>query len=120
MAKKTPKIGTPLGYGPCGVNEVSTPQITDNNPDGPYSKPSYASDPANGYPSENVGGTKRFSFTELVGQGESPNKGDVNVITPDGISSSKGKDKGRQYTWGGGTDGEWNDNDFDNGNLTGM
>ena len=118
--KKVPVVGSALGYPSAAVDAFTPPPRSDNNPDGPYSKPSYASDPSRGYPSENIGGTKRFSFTELVGQGESPNKGDVYVNTANGVSSSKGKDKGCQYNWGDGEDGIWNDNKFDNGNLTGM
>lgn len=118
--KKSAIVGSAIGYPSVPTRETVEPPKSDNNPDGPYAKPSYASDPSRGYPSENIGGTKRFSFTELVGQGESPNKGDVIVNTANGISSSKGKNKGCQYNYGNGNSGVWNDNEFDNGNLTGM
>lgn len=104
---------------PVAIEAYEPTPRSDNNPSY-LPVPGYETDPANGYRKSNPGGTERFSFTELVGKGECVNAPDCIVQTADGVSSSKGKDKGRQYTWGNGDAGVWNDTDFDNGNLTGM
>lgn len=109
MAKKK----LPLLIG-AAIGEYNTP-VSDNNPDGPYPKPDY-----------DLNGCKRYrngkiSFVDRVADGESPNKGDVNMITANGVSSSKGQGKNSEYNWGYGTDGIFNKNrDWDGGNLTGM
>ena len=63
---------------------------------------------------------KLMKFADLVAPGESPNKPDLYVQNANGVSSAFGKDKGRQYTWGDGDAGNWNDNKFDDSNMTGM
>jgi len=90
------------------------PPRPDNNPSsGLVKKPNYA---LNGCPYPEG----KMFMPGFVDDGGSPNRGDVNVITADGVASSKGRDKGRQYNYGFSTDGAWNDNDFEGGNMTGM
>lgn len=114
MGKKTIP-GSQIGYPIVIGGEYSPPQIPDNNPDGVMKKPDYSSDPSAG----NYGKNK-FDFAGLVGKGESPNVGDVNVITPNGIASSKGQGNNCQYNWWKGNSGIWNKNkEWDGGNRTG-
>ena len=58
-------------------------------------------------------------FCEAVAPGEGANAPDVTVHTPSGVSHSFGKNKNRQYNYGNGSDGQWNNNDFEGGNLSG-
>lgn len=88
--------------------------ISDNNPDGPSELPN---DNLNGCL---YSGNKVF-FPDIVSKGESPEAPDVNTITANGVSKSRGQDKGRQYNWGTGTDGHWNEGgEWVGANLTGM
>lgn len=118
--KKLTDVGSTLGYPtPISMGDELAPDM-DNNPAGVIPIPNYSTDPSRGYPSENIGGTKRFSFTELVAKGESRADGDVNVNTANGVSSSKGQNKGAQYNYCEQQSGEWGDNQpFDGANITG-
>lgn len=104
------------------TKEWKSESVSDNNPSsGLLPIPDYSTDPANGYSKSNVGGTDRFSFTALIGKGESPKDGDVNVNTANGVSNSKGQGFNQQYNWGKGNSGIWNKNDdWDGGNMTGQ
>lgn len=100
---------TPTSYGFLERNKDNQPNKT-----GVLDIPSYNTDPAN---------KKRgkLCLHSAVANGESPNTGDVNALTPNGVSSSKGQGKNQQYNWGNGTDGFWNRNeDWSGGNLTGQ
>lgn len=108
MAKKK----TPLLVGVAA--EYAPPPMSDNNPDGPYP-----------LPDDNLNGCRyrngKVSFVDRVAAGESPNKGDVNMITANGVSSSRGQGKNCEYNWGESTDGRWGKNrDWKGANLTGM
>jgi hypothetical protein len=84
---------------------------------------SYASDPANrDYDRTPAAPGKKVCFPSMVGKGESPMAPDVNVVTANGISNSKYPgNRGLEYNWGDGTDGEWNRNrDFEGGNISGL
>ncbi len=106
MAKK--KLGLPMAV------EYTPPVVHDNNPDGVCDKPEFGLDGTR-FPKGKV------SFVNMVADGESQNRPDVNVITANGVSSSTGKGKNAQYNWGTGTDGSWNKNEpFDGGNMTGQ
>lgn len=88
----------------------------DNQPNktGVLDIPSYNTDPAN---------KKRgkLCLHSYVAKGESPNDGDVNALTPNGVSSSKGQGKNQQNNWWNSVDGHWGDNTgWDGGNLTGQ
>lgn len=63
---------------------------------------------------------KKISMVGFIAKGEAANAPDVIVQTANGTQNSFGKDKGRQYNWGNGDAGEWNNNNFEGGNLTGM
>lgn len=117
MAKKPANKGSPIGYGNAVPMEFETAPMYDNNPDGPSRHPDnelYA------YRHDNLYG-KRICFPCNIGKGESPQRPDVNVVTPDGVSNSQGQGKNAQYNWGNDLDGHWNENtkNWDGGNLTG-
>src|SRR5260221_6799 len=96
-----------------GIARYERPPVPDNNPDGPSNLPDDRLEGAM-YPAGKI------AFADMVGKGESPNAPDVNTITANGVSRSRGQDKGRQYDWGNGTDGHWNENgDWEGANLTG-
>ncbi len=90
---------------------------TDNHSPGVLDEPNYRTDPSAGYY-----GKGKFDFVGLVADGGSPNTGDVYVQTANGVSSSKGQNKGAQYNYPEeSSDGDWNDGMvFSGGNLTGM
>jgi hypothetical protein len=116
MAKKkndTAFIGGGDGTTLIGVSDSIRPR-TDNNPDsGLCPKPN---EELNGCRNPRV----KKHLCEAIAAGESANRPDVFVQTPNGVSSSFGKGKNRQYNWGDGSDGSWNDNDFTGGNMTGQ
>jgi len=58
----------------------------------------------------NGSNASKFCFHSLVAEGESPNKGDVNVITVNGVASSRGEGHNQEYNWSKGTDGRWGGN----------
>lgn len=99
----------------AGIMAYVPPPVPDNNPAGPYPLPN---DSLNGYRRK----AGRICFAENVGKGESPNIGDVNVNTANGVASARGQGKNCQYNWGSqGNSGIWNKNEgWDGGNLTGM
>lgn len=103
--------------GLMAVEEYVAPKRSDNNPDGPYPKPDYD---LNAYQRKEG----RICFPCNLGETESPNKtGGVNMVTANGISSSRGQGLNNQFNWGDrGTDGAWNDSDgeWSGGNLSGM
>src|SRR5689334_24428783 len=104
MAKKKdypPMIGAAIEYAP--------PVISDNNPDGPSP-----------LPDDRLEGDSRrkFSFTDLVAKGESPEAPDVNTVTANGVSKSQGKGHNCQYNWWKGNSGVWNKNEpWPGGNM---
>lgn len=107
MAKKkivdTPAVG--IAY--------ERPPLSDNNPSSELCpKPDHGL--------EGCRNPRQKKFADLYAAGESPNRPDVYVQTANGVSSSFGKNKGRQYNWGNGDAGVWNDTDFEGGNLTGL
>lgn len=88
--------------------------FSDNNPDGPSELPNFATA---GYGYKD---SKRICFPCNVGEGESPNKGDVNVNTANGVSSSQGQGHNQAYNYWKGNSGIWNKNrDWPGGNRTG-
>lgn len=121
MAKKTVTTpGSSIGYASTLSEGTKEPKLWDNNPDGVLPIPSYSTDPSEGYTHPNVGGTKRLSFTAMLAKGESREDGDVNVMTADGIASSKGQGSNQQYNFDNGTGNAWNKNrGWDGSNRTG-
>lgn len=118
--KKITEVGASIGYPSVLAVGVGKLPVWDNNPDGVISLPSDSTDPAKGYTHHNVGGTDRLSFTAMIARGESRADGDVNVNTPNGVSSSKGQNKGAQWNYGEGQSGKWAENTpWDGGNITG-
>jgi hypothetical protein len=97
-------------------------KYADNNPDGPFRKPSYSTDPSDAsYVNTFAAPGKKIHFPSMVAKGESANAGDVNHITANGISNSRNTGRGVQYNWGDGLSGRWNKNDdWDGGNISGL
>lgn len=63
---------------------------------------------------------KKMCFSSMIAEGESPNRGDVNTVTPNGTGSSRGEGHNQEYNWSNGTDGRWNGNrGWRGGNRTG-
>jgi hypothetical protein len=93
---------------------IEPKKVSDNNPAGVIPVPNYDSDPAKKY-------GNKFCFSELYADGESPVKGDLNHVTANGVSRSKGQGNNNSYNWWEGNSGIWNKNrDWDGANLTGM
>lgn len=114
--KKISTQGSPIGYAGCAVIGNEPPPVRDNNPDGPSNLPNHE---LAKYRRDDLYG-KRICFPNDIGKGESSGGDDVNVVTANGISRSRGE-SGLQYNWGRGLSGKWNENeDWDGGNLTGL
>lgn len=106
MAKKKEMMITAMPY--------DYKNRSDNNPDGPSNLPNNDLDGCQ-YKSG------KMFIPGFLDKGESPNTGDINLITANGVQSSKGQGKNSQFNWNKGTDGAWNNNeDWAGGNLTGM
>jgi len=99
-----------------GAAEYSSPPLSDNNPSSGLVGQPNASIVGYGYKD----GTNRKCMPCAVADGECKIPDDVVVNTANGIARSRGKNPGAQYNWGDTTDGVWNNNDFDDTNMTGM
>lgn len=101
-------------YPTIAIGEYTPPPVSDNNPNGPSNLPDdrLEGDP---YPKG------KFMFADLVAGGESPFSPDVNTVTANGVSKSRGQGDNCQYNYWEGNSGIWNKNrDWKGGNLTGM
>lgn len=105
-----------------GVAESSDRERNNPHDDnkGVIDLPGGRTDPSE-YNRNGVNAGKKMCFASRIAEGESPNKfGGVNVITANGVASSRGEGSNQEYNWSNGTDGRWNGNrNWQGGNRTG-